>query len=274
MVAAAIHDDDMPKVSRKKCFLIEHPTCCFCGGTRPATTLDHVPPRACFPVGYWPDQFEFPSCSLCNNGTSKHDTIFGYYSMLLDFNEANRTFGDRNRLLQLEEDIRTRYPEALPDVTTKQPIYRVGQLYAPSPVAISLGKNSTMNEAVQTIGEKLAHALYYREMKKILTQDHRFFASAYQIQDPLTQKITDHFKQLLPDLTIGTRSNIKTYGSRFAYMSGCKPGDDFFVFAAQFGYGLILWGMVLGAGMEVNPSNGALKDMRWRRGGCGLGSSG
>jgi hypothetical protein len=200
--------------------------------------------------------------------------IFGYYSMLLDFNEANRTAGDRVRLLKLGEEIRKRYPEALPDVTMLQPVYRVGHLYAPSPVAISLVRKPAMNEAVQTVGEKLAHALYYREMKKILTRDHRFFASAYQIQDPHTQNITKYFKQLLPDMTMGTRPNIETYGSRFSYKSGCMPRDDFFVFAAQFGYGLILWGMVLGAGMEVDPSNGALKDMRWRTGGCGLGSSG
>lgn len=192
--------------------------------------------------------------------------------MLLDFNEANRTTADRDRLLQLGEEIRKRYPEALPDLTTQQPIYRVGQIYAPSPVAISLGRKSAMNEAVQTIGEKLAHALYYREIKKILTRDHRFFASAYQIQDPHTQDITDYFKQLLPDLRIGSRSNIKRYGSRFAYMSGCKPEEDFFVFAAQFGYGLILWGMVLGIGVKVDLSSGGLKDMRWRAGGCGLGS--
>ncbi len=192
--------------------------------------------------------------------------------MLLDFNEANRTAKDRDRLLHLGEEIRKRYPEALPDVTTLKPVYRVGRLFAPAPVAISLARKPTMNEAVQTIGEKLAHALYYREMKKILTRNHRFFASAYQIQDPSTHTLTDYFKQQFPDLTIGARSSIKSYGSRFAYRSGFKSEEDFFIFAAQFGYGLILWGMVLGAGIEVDPSNGALKDMRWRNGGCGLGS--
>jgi hypothetical protein len=201
-----------------------------------------------------------------------HDTIFGYYSMLLDFNEANQSAKDRDRLLQLGEAIRRRYPEALPKVREQKPVYRVGRLYAPFPVAISLAREPAMNEAVQTIGEKLTHALYYRETKKALTQNHRFFASAYQIQDPNTNTLTEYFKQQFPNLTIGTRLNIKSYSSRFAYRSGFKSQEDFFVFAAQFGYGLILWGMVLGAGMKVDTSNGALKDMRWRKGGCGLGS--
>jgi hypothetical protein len=180
--------------------------------------------------------------------------------MLLDFNEADRTAEDRDRFLHLQEEIRKRYPEALPDITTQKPVYRFGRLYAPSPVAILVARKPAMNEAVQTIGEKLAHALYYREMKKTLTRNHRFFASAYQIQDPSTHALTDYFKQQFPNLTIGTRPNIKLYGSRFAYKSGCKSEEDFFTFAAQFGYGLILWGMVLGTGVDVDPSKGALKD--------------
>ena len=37
------------KLGKKKLFFAKHPYCCFCGGTKPATTLDHVPPKACFP---------------------------------------------------------------------------------------------------------------------------------------------------------------------------------------------------------------------------------
>jgi len=258
--------------SRKARFLKEHPLCCFCGGTRTATTLDHVPPKACFPRGFCPEEFEFPSCSLCNNGTSKHDTIFGLYSMLLDFNEDNRTHADRERLEKLRDEIARRYPDALPDPASREPIYRAGHIITPSPVAISVSTKPAVNEAMKTIGEKLAHALYYREMKRIITSDHRFFASTYQLQRAGTEDLTAFFKRLLPDLRIGRRSNIKKYGNRFAYMSGCKPKEDLFLFAAQFGYGLVCWGMVLGPGMELSESNDALHKMSWRSGGGGLGS--
>ena len=260
------------KLSRKARFLKEHPSCCFCGGTSPATTLDHVPPKACFPVGFWPEEFEFPSCNPCNNGTSKHDTIFGLYSMLLDFNDANRTPADRERLKKLNEETAKRYPDALPDPTTQEPIFHVGHIITPTPVAISVGTKPAVRDAMKVIGQKLAHALYYREMKSIVTADHRFFASVYQIQLAGTENLTTFFKGLLPDLRIGNRSNIKQYGARFAYMSGCKPKEDFFVFAAQFGYGLICWGMVLGTDMQLSSSNDALQKMDWRSGGCGLGS--
>jgi hypothetical protein len=170
------------KLSKKARFLKNHPFCCFCGGTRAATTLDHVPPKACFPVGFWPDEFEFPSCNLCNNGTSKYDTIFGLYSMLMDFNEANRTAADRARVEQLRHEIANRYPDALPDPATHVPLYRAGHIITPSPVAVSVGMKPVVREAMKTIGEKLAHALYYREMKMTLKSDHRFFASIYQLQ--------------------------------------------------------------------------------------------
>jgi len=260
------------RASRKARFLREHPLCCFCGGTRSATTLDHVPPKACFPLGFWPEKFEFPACSRCNNGTSRHDTIFGFYSMLLDFNEDNRTRADRERFEKLRDEIARRYSDALPDPASEEPIYRVGHLVTPSPVAISVSTKPAVKEAMNTIGEKLAHALYYREMKKMMTASHAFSASTYQLQRAGTEDLTAFFKRLLPDLTIGGRSNIKKYGNRFAYMSGCKPNEDLFLFAAQFGYGLVCWGMVLGPDMQLNKPSDALQNLNWRSGGSGLGS--
>jgi hypothetical protein len=262
-----------PRLSKKARFLLEHRFCCFCGGTRAATTLDHVPPKACFPVGMWPDEFEFPSCNTCNNGTSKHDMIFGFYSMLLVFNEANRTPGDRKRLQQLKTDILQRHPDAFPDLQNGEPIHRVGRIITPSPVAITVDTKPAVSEAMVATGEKLTHALYYREAKSILTPRHQFFSSRYQIQRDGTETLTSFFKGLLPQTKIGDRSNIKQYGSRFAYMSGLKQEEDFFLFAAQFGYGLLIWGMVLGPGMALSASNDSLQKMNWKPCGGGLGSA-
>jgi hypothetical protein len=119
-----------------------------------------------FPRDLWPEEFEFPSCYLCNNGTSKHDTIFGYYSMRLDFNEDNRSPADLERQQKLRHEIAKRYPDALPD--SEEPIFRVGHIIIPSPVAVSVDTKPAVREAMRAIGEKLAHALFYREMKRIL----------------------------------------------------------------------------------------------------------
>jgi hypothetical protein len=212
-----------------------------------------------------PEDFEFPACEECNNGTSKQDTIFGFCSMLMDFNEANRTPADVARFNQHRHEIETRWPDALP--IGGEPIFRAGPIITPSPVAFSVEPTAAMKESIEVVGGKLAHALYYREMKQIMQPTDRFFTSIQQIQRAGTENLTDYFKRVLPDLKMGTRSNIKNYGNRFAYKSGCKPDEDFFVFATQFGFGLLCWGMVLGPRAGLSASNDALVGMKWRHGG-------
>ena len=219
-----------------------------------------------------PDDFEFPACRECNEGTSKQDTIFGFCAMLTDFNEANRTPADIARFKQHQAEIERRWPDALPDLASGLPILRVGHVISPSPVAISVETTPAMKEAMVVMGEKLAHALYYREMKRIMQHTDKFFAVTHQIQRAGTENLTDYFKRVLPDLRMGNRPKITDYGLRFAYKSGCKPDDDLFVFAAQFGFGLLCWGMVLGPRMKLSDSNDALISMNWRTGGNGLGS--
>jgi hypothetical protein len=260
-----------PKLSKKAQLLRAHPLCCFCGGTRPAITLDHVPPKACFPRGLCPEGFEFPACKRCNNGNSKDDTIFGFYSMLHDFDEGNKTPEDHKRRAELSKEIARRYPEALPGPGMVEPVHRVGSIITPYPVAYSVEPRPVVNHAMDAVGGKLAHALYYREMKAIVTTQHRFFVARDQIQRPGAEILTTFLKRLLPDLRVGYRPNIKRYGNRFAYMSGCKAEEDLFAFAAQFGYGLICWGMVLGPNLKIDGSNNALQKMNWRNGGNGLG---
>jgi hypothetical protein len=106
------------RTSRKARFLKEHPLCCFCGGTRAATTLDHVPPRLAFRLDCGRGS---PSSLPARTAiTERRSTIriFGFCSMLLDFNDDNRTLADCERLGKLRDEIARRYPEALP--TQKQ----------------------------------------------------------------------------------------------------------------------------------------------------------
>lgn len=100
-----------PKISKKRRFLMEHPYCRFCGGSTPAIPSDHVPPKACFPDGFCPEDFEFPACANCNRGTKRDDQVFVFYAMLLDFNEAtlDRTYA--RKLKKLRDGIANNYPK-------------------------------------------------------------------------------------------------------------------------------------------------------------------
>jgi hypothetical protein len=52
-----------------------HPWCIYCGGSEPADTIDHMPPRMMFWGKLRPKGLEFPSCKACNNGTGQSDLV-------------------------------------------------------------------------------------------------------------------------------------------------------------------------------------------------------
>jgi hypothetical protein len=262
------------KKSRQQKFLAEHPECYFCGGVRRATTIDHVPPKACFPDGYAPEGFESPACKECNEGSVKDDQIFGLYSQLLDFDESKMgREDDAKKLRKLKQGIINNYPDALPDQTSAYPLHQVGSITTPYPAAIVLDTPPAFKEASIMIGRKLTHALYMRETGKILTSSHRFLTGCYQPQRGGTETLTSYFASLLPNTIIGGRSNIKSYGDRFRYISGIKEEEDFLVYAAQFGQGLIVWGIVCGPNIKT-PKAEPLKSAPWTIGACGAGAQG
>ncbi len=204
---------------RQQKFLEMNPICCFCGGINSANTIDHVPPQACFPEGYVPENFESPACKACNEETTKEDQIFGLYSLLLNFDESQMgRQEDIEKILKLKQGIINNYPDALPDDTKAHPIHRVGSIIAPAPVAISVPTTQSAKKALRVTCRKLTHALYFRETGKIMTSTHQFLSSSYQPQLDGTQNLTSLFASLLPNQIVGKRSNIRprhnTMGSR------------------------------------------------------------
>jgi len=117
----------MKRLSKTKRFILGHPYCCFCGGVEPTTTIDHVPPKACFPEVYWPEEFEFPACEQCNGESRRDDQLFGFYSQLLDFNESNRTPADVKKITKLRDSIAHNFPDALPDPSTARLFIELAQ---------------------------------------------------------------------------------------------------------------------------------------------------
>jgi hypothetical protein len=261
------------RMSKQQQLLAEHPDCYFCGGVNRATTIDHVPPRACFPDGYAPEGFEFPACKNCNEDAAKQDQIFGFYAMLLDFDESKMgNEDDAKKLKKLRQGIANNYPEALPNQTSAYPLHRVGSIITFNPSAIVVDTAPAFKEAATIMGQKLTHALYLLETGKILTANQRFLSSCYQPQREGTETLTSYFNSLLPKANIGSRTNIKSYGTRFNYIFGYKEEDDFLIYSAQFGRGLILWGIVCGPTIKT-PEVEPLKSAPWKTGACGAGAN-
>lgn len=254
---------------RRRRLLAEHPTCYLCGGLNASTTVDHVPPRACFPRGYMPEEFEFPACAACNASSRAEDKVFGFWAMALDFDgERAKSRADYDRIVQLMTEIATESPQELSGLPRPRPIFGYGEIVTSTPMAFSFQTPKLFKHAAGLISIKLTHALYFRETKNYLNPSHRFTGSVYQPQVRGTEHFTSYISSLLPKLSIGARTNIKNYGNRFAYRSGYKEDEDFFFYAAQFGRGLIAWGMVCGPKIE-RPTDGPLSAASWHNGAWG-----
>src|SRR5258708_31634045 len=72
----------MSKLKRAQ-FFSAHPWCCFCGGSAPATTEDHIPSRAIFDSSNWPEGYSFPACDACNGLTRFDEIIIAMLSRIL-----------------------------------------------------------------------------------------------------------------------------------------------------------------------------------------------
>lgn len=259
------------KMSRKQTILQANPRCYFCGGENASATIDHVPPKACFPDTHFPEGFEFGACEGCNQSTTKADQIFGFYSMVTDF-EDGRLNGepDRKKLDKLIRGIGNNYPDALPDPAKARPIYKLGSIWTTHPIAVEVQLTPAIKAALKGMSVKLSHALYLRETGRILTRDHLVWSGCYHPQHAGAETLSELFNSLLPEVVEGTRGNIRNYGRRFTYRFGFNDIQDFFVYACQFGLGLIVYGIVRNEHTLYQPRpNGALAD-GWVSGAAGL----
>jgi hypothetical protein len=194
--------------------------------------------------------------------------------MALDFDGSKMRQPEHlNKAEELRQGVINNYPEALSDSTMAYPVYRTGSLTPLQPDAMSVPTTTLVKDAIHVMGQKLIHALYLREVGKILTPAHQFVSFAYQPQKEGTQKLTELLTSQLPNSVIGKRPNIKEgkYGDRFGYKSIYKDGEDFFLYIAQFGHGIVFWGIVCGPGMG-RPRVGPLGSAQWLSGGCGPGA--
>lgn len=256
---------------KRKRIIEANPRCYFCGGQNVSTTIDHVPPRACFLDTHFPEDFEFAACKICNEGAMKSDQIFGLYSMCCDFDQSKWQNPDyKKKFDRLHQGIRNNYPDALLDLQMTKPIYPSLLIYTPTPIMFDVTLTPAIQDALTMTGAKLIHALYLKETGKILSASHKAFAGIYQPQREGFQGLTAYFESVLPNSVIGNRSNIKNYGERFMYMSGYNSVEDFFVYAAQFGHGLIVWGVAYGEGIEP-PKEGPFGINQWQACASGAG---
>lgn len=235
----------MGESKRKKArFLSTHQNCCFCGGGLRATTIDHVPPRTCFPDRLAPEGFEFPACAHCQSATRLDELVIGFYIKLSDPDDSNFREAEFERALQ---GLKNNMPHLTPQLDLssrdkRRSIAAMGLEKPPGILAKELPLAAIPEEVhahIVRYAHKMACAIYYREQERIASRDHCVWATWTHSVHRHAMEALDPFVKMTPLVTTGTRRNV-SIGNMFGYR--CNKADDPDVLAAlaQFGSGMIL----------------------------------
>jgi hypothetical protein len=158
------------KQYNRRQFLREHADCCYCGAK--AETTDHCPPRAFFINRRWPEGYEFPACSSCNDAARKTEQVI---ACCFRFKITDGEISDE--LKRLIIGVRNNHSEVFHDWSSpgsakrrrllKEGFGELGsQLWRDGLGASEIG--STQMSLLLQFGAKLGQALYYKHNSKIL----------------------------------------------------------------------------------------------------------
>lgn len=247
---------------KRERFLAANPICCFCGGSEPATTIDHVPPRTCFPDRIGPEGFEFPACVWCQIASRKDEMALGFYVRLIDHDMQNYREDQSTKALV---GLRNNLPELMPRFdlpgSKKRRSYQSFGVEKPQGVFSSdlpiVGVPEEAHEPILRYARKMACALFYREMGRPTPLDYSVWATWSQVQNRTQMERWRKFGEMTPLITKGGRTNLDL-GSRFAYRCNKRSAPDLFAAIAQFGHG-----MVIAMGVVTPETRKKMDDHEW-----------
>jgi hypothetical protein len=236
---------------KKEQFLKSHSKCCFCGGNELATTIDHVPSRACFYGRAYPEGFEFPACDKCNGSSSLDEQAFAFMCHLSDRNPDNY---DKKQTSKLIDGIRNNQPHLIPKMLQsanekRRALKQLGQL-RPSGWPLERVPMAQISRdfdpILKRVTAKIALALYYRHKGKAAPHSHGLSCYCTQATNRIKMAGFEKVAKEFSFVERGWRSNLN-FGDRFGYIWNEEENGepDMFGMIAQFGQGMVICAMFL-----------------------------
>lgn len=169
---------------RENAFLKAQPTCIFCGGSTPATTVDHQPARSLFDQKQWPEGYDFPACYDCNQASRKYENVLALLVRISAEEPQNNT--QRAEIQKYITAMGNNFPDLLKVLSTseKRQFFREEGLPKPPKTTFQemglVGIESGLaEEAIEFFFRKLFRALHYKHTGKIVPADAGFFLRWY-----------------------------------------------------------------------------------------------
>lgn len=224
--------------ARRRRLLKENPVCCFCGGTRPAVTEDHIPGRSVFHNREWPEGYSFPACQQCNAYSRAAENAFKLISRI---HPDPKTQAEADELAEACKGVINNFPGLVESMLmsankVKSSLRRMG-------ISIPPGKSTNdfpmidlsdprIEDVIDVISVKTGLALHYKHTGNILPRTGRIFTTFFTNSDVdigvVPEKIFD-----LPLIKDQKRQNIQL-SSQFHYGFWTSESGNFSAFACYF----------------------------------------
>jgi hypothetical protein len=225
--------------------LIEQfPMCCFCGGLRPATSREHMPPRSLFDGSHRPDKLVMPACNECNGGTSTADLTVAIVSRW-NYNSGPQERADHKRLAARAR----KQAPGLTDEWTKN--HGIGRTKARLHL-VNQGVPVPQDAGIVTIGpltivqlnlfaHKAVLALYFEHFRQPLSDAGRVCGFWRSKEDFAREGIPRYFFEILP--AYGTLEQGRWNESEtFEYRHAINAEEGLFGCLAKLRQGLFIFG--------------------------------
>lgn len=149
--------------------LAVQPHCIYCGGTTPATTVDHMPPITMFALRQRPKGLEFPSCAECNEGGSAAEQVAGMMCRIYSGANEGQHSEEISRIIRTVGNnhpglLREIYPTGIQRAEFLKERYR----YPTNAAAPINASGPLLNAAMRRFAAKQALALHYHIARSVV----------------------------------------------------------------------------------------------------------
>jgi hypothetical protein len=244
------------KRSRTQALIEQYPKCALCGGSRPSTTRDHIPPVALFDNAHRPDGLVTPACHECNSTASTADLVASIISRWR-YDIGQKEGVDHGRLLHR---LNKQAPELIAEWTKLSPEERkMGRehlekhgVHAPEDAGVvSIGPITI--PYLNFFAYKMLLGLYFNHMGSFVPASGLMYATWRTKEDFQQGGVPKEVIQMLPE-----RGNLQqgkwNTSEQFEYRFNRNPEDGVFGYIARLRAGLFT------IGYAVAKSDSLFKD--------------
>jgi hypothetical protein len=227
------------QASRRKqnhaALLAANPFCIYCGGARPATTIDHMPPRIMFRGKLRPGKFEFPCCNPCNQGTKNSDHVAAFLGRLQPDATSVADQADVKKILAgLGNNMRPVLREMyMGRAGQKLARNRVRSFIDEEPGGFLRLNGPLVSKHLDIFGAKLGLAMYWETTNKIISPAGGVIVRVYSNVEALEGKIPEALLKLLPGPQT-LRQGAWDVGDQFQYSARVTDDSQMGLFFASF----------------------------------------